>query len=188
MAHKKTGYPLNFLQQGRVGGYAGIGGQPALETGLAATINPFMTQQAALPYQTNLPGYQANISQRGTNVGSMLQGEVPIDVQRQMIQSTGERGVATGQPGSPNTNAAWLRALGLTSLGLQQQASQQLGESIAQTPVPEIWNPMSLYVPERLARLEQDIAQGAEYRPPPISRTTYNYGGSSWRSTPRLGW
>jgi hypothetical protein len=189
MAHKKTtSYPLNFLQPGRVGGYGTAGGLPALETGLASTVNQFMTGQAIAPYQANLPGYQQNITQRGTNVGSMLRGEVPMDVQRQMLQSGAERGIATGQPGAPNANAAWLRALGLTSLGLQQQGSQQLTQSIADTALPEIWNPMALYVPERTARLEESIAQGGEYKAPATSRTSYNYGGSSWRSTPRLGW
>jgi hypothetical protein len=190
MAKKKTGYPysLNFLQPGMVGGYGSAGTLPALETGLASTVNQFMTGQAALPYQTNLPGYQANIAQRGTNIGGLLRGEVPMDVQRQMIQGAGERGVSTGMAGSPNTNAAWLRALGLTSLGLQQAGSQQLGEAIAQTPVPEIWNPMALYVPERAARLEESIAQGGEYTPPATSKRSWSYGGGPWRSSPRLFW
>lgn len=127
--------------------------------GLASTANQFMTGQAVAPYRANLPGYDALVAQRSQNVGGLLRGEVPLDVRTQIQQSAAERGVAMGSPGSANANSAWLRALGLTSLGLQQEGSQQLGQAIEQTPVPEIWNPLSLYVPERLAAQELAAAQ-----------------------------
>lgn len=118
---------------------------PVPRWGLAGQTNNFMAGQAPLALQRNLPNYQANIAQRGANTNSLLRGQVPGDVVQQIQQTGAERGVATGSPGSPNANAAWLRALGLTSLGLQQQGSQQLSQSIADTPQPELWNPMSLY-------------------------------------------
>jgi hypothetical protein len=55
--------------------------------------------------------------------GQQLQGQVGSDVVAQLLQQAAERGIMTGQGGGPNTNAAYLAALGLTSTG-QQQAGQ----------------------------------------------------------------
>ena len=55
--------------------------------------------------------------QRGV-ASEYLSGQVPDDVVNQILQRAAERGIATGSPGSPNANAAYLRALGLTSLDL----------------------------------------------------------------------
>ena len=116
--------------------------------GLAGQTNAFMSGQARLPYQFNLPRYGANLSQWSGNVSSLLGGQVPTDVSQLLQRQAAERGVATGSGGSPNANAAWLRALGLTSLGLQAQGAQQFTQQVAATPVPELWNPMSLYSSE----------------------------------------
>lgn len=132
---------------------------PNVEFGLANQANRFMAQQAQIPYQFGLPGYSGLLQQRSKNVGGLLRGEVPPDVLQQIQQAGAERGVATGSPGSPNANAAWLRALGLTSLGLQQEGSKQLSQSLADVPVPELWNPMALYVPERTASTELQVAR-----------------------------
>jgi hypothetical protein len=43
------------------------------------------------------------------------------------------------------------------------QGSQQLSQAIADTPTPELWNPMSLVVPQTLAR-EGQAAAAAGYR------------------------
>jgi len=59
---------------------------------------------------------------------------------------------------SPNANSAMLRALGLTSLGMQQQGSQNLTAAINDTPVPQLFNPASLIVPETLAKQQMDAA------------------------------
>ena len=148
----------------------GGGGYGAPEYGLAGDVNRFMTEQARFPFETNLPGFTP----------------MPQDVRNLISQAGAERGVMGGQAaGSPNANAAWLRALGLTSIGQQQAGTAGLTTAIQQTPIPEIWNPMSLYVPERLAQQELEAAQSGAYRPPPTSRTTYYRAGSSMgRSTP----
>ena len=107
------------------------------------------------------------------NVGSMLAGQVPQDVVDQLQQRTNENAAGRGFTGGPATNASWLRALGLTSLGLQQQGSKELSQSIADTPVAEIWNPLSLYVPQLQQREELAAAQmgrgggGNQYAPSP---------------------
>lgn len=125
---------------------------------LAQMTNQFMTGQALAPYLQNLPGYANMVGQRSQNTQQMLQGQLPDDVITQISQQAAQRGIAGGSPGSPNANADYLRALGLTSLDMMGQGSQQLTQSIADTPVPELWNPMSLYVPSTLGAQEQAAA------------------------------
>lgn len=126
---------------------------------LASSVNQFMTSQAQAPYIQNLPNYMQSVAQRSANTGQMLKGEVPTDVVNQIMQQAAERGIAGGAPSSQNSNAAYLRALGLNSLQMMQQGSQQFSQEIADTPVPELWNPMSLVVPQTLAAQEQAAAQ-----------------------------
>lgn len=125
--------------------------------GLANQVNQFMGQQVRAPYLANLPNYAGMIGQRSANTTNMLQGNLPPDVIRQITQRGAERGISTGMTGGPNASASWLQALGLNTLQLQQQGSKELTQSIADTPVPEPWNPISLH----LAQLEQEQAQKA---------------------------
>lgn len=140
-------------------GYAnfGGGGGGAPQFGLANQTNRFMSGQAALPYQQNLPGYGSMVSGESNNILDMIGGELPDDVVNQILQRGAERGIMTGSPGGPNSSAAYLKAIGLTSLDMQKQGAERLSQAVARTPVPEIWNPMSMYVPQTLA------AQGANY-------------------------
>lgn len=145
-----------------IGEYGSLGGMyrsaPALQTGLANTTNEFMTQQAVAPYLANLPNYANMVGQRTENIGQQLEGELPQDVLNQIMQQGAERGIMTGASGSPNANSAMLSALGLNSLQMQQQGSAGLTQAIADTPVPELWNPMSLYVPMQLGQQQQNSA------------------------------
>lgn len=117
-----------------------------------------MTNQAQKPFMANLPNYAGMVGQRTQNTGQMLKGELPNDVISQLAQSAAERGITSGAPGSDNSNAAFMRALGLNSLDLMGKGSQELSQSIADTPVPELWNPASLYVPTVLGQQEKDAA------------------------------
>lgn len=144
------------------GGRPSLFAKPQPQFGLGAAANQFMTRQARMPYIANLPDYQNLVAQRSRFAGQLLRGQVPTDVVQQLQQRGAERGIAIGSPGSANATAAWLRALGLTSLGLQQEGSRQLSQSIADTPVPELWNPLSLYVPELLSRQELQAAEFGE--------------------------
>lgn len=136
------------------------GSNPGLpNSALASNVNQFMTGQAILPFLQNLPGYAGMVGQRSQNALSMLKGQIPDDVISQISQGAAERGIMGGTPQSPNANAAYLRSLGLTSLDMQNQGSELLSKSIADTPVPQLWNPMSLYVPQTLAADEAKYAQ-----------------------------
>jgi len=121
-----------------------------------------MTNQAIQPFNANLPGYANMVGQRSENTASMLNGELPQDVINQISQQSAERGVGGGQAGGPNANAAYLRALGLNSLDVMGQGSQQLTQSIADTPVPELWNPASLWAPQVASQNAQNTTMLAQ--------------------------
>ncbi len=120
---------------------------------LSKKLNDFMAQQAKSQFTSNLPDYSSMVGQRSTNTGAQLRGEVPQDVISQLIQSGSERGISTGSPGSPNANSAYLRALGLTSIGQQEAGSKSLSQGIADTPVSPLFNPGSLVVPDILGHM-----------------------------------
>lgn len=75
---------------------------------------------ARIPNETGLE------SQSSTNIGNELSGTLSPDVINLITEQGAQRGVATGSPGSPNANAAYLQALGLTSLGQQEQGQTDL--------------------------------------------------------------
>lgn len=150
---------------------------------LAIGTNALMTQQAKAPFVANLPDYESMVAQRSANTGAQLRGEVPQDVVNQLIQGAAERGILTGSPGSPNSNASYLKALGLTSIGQQQAGSQNLSQSIADTPVPQLFNPSSLFVPEHLAGMELSAAQAGLG----AGRGMGGYGGGGSIGPPSLG-
>lgn len=133
---------------------------------LAKSTNEFMTGEALAPFLQNLPNYANMVGQRSENTLSNLKGELNQDVINQIGIGAAERGVAGGMTGGPNTNSAYLRALGLNSLQLQNQGSQDLSASIRDTPTPEIWNPLSLYVPQQLAEQELNAARSASWMQP----------------------
>lgn len=113
---------------------------------LGNRFNQFTGQQALQQYQNNLPLYNQLTGQASSNILSNLSGQIPQDVQNLMAQQAAERGVATGSPGSPNSNAALLRGLGLTSLDLQNQGQQQLTAAIGRTPTGQQFNPSQFFV------------------------------------------
>lgn len=118
----------------------------------AANNNAFMTNQSILPFLQNLPGYANAVGQRSENTQQMLEGRLPQDVVNQLATRAAERGISS--PNSPNSNSAYLAALGLNSLQMMGQGSQQLSQSIQDTPVPELFNPASLWAPEYTAKSE----------------------------------
>lgn len=146
----------------------------------ANSLNKFMSNQAIQPFVQNLPGYASMVGQRSENTQSMLKGQLPQDVVNQITQRAAERGIGSGVSGSNNSNSALLSALGLSSLDLMGKGSQQLTQSIADTPTPEIWNPAALLVPQTLAQQEIDAAKEAQ-------QNTINAGGYSRQTNMKDG-
>jgi hypothetical protein len=146
---------------------------------LASSTNAFMTGEAKAPFVSNLPDYENLVAQRSKNIGAELRGEVPQDVVNQILQQGAERGIMTGSPGSPNSNAAMLRALGLTSREMQQQGSANLSRSISDTPVPQLFYPQSLFVPQTLAAQSLAAAQSGLTRGGDAGGAGRGYGAHS---------
>lgn len=128
---------------------------------LARSTNQFNTGQALSQYQSNLPNYDAMVGQSSQNILNNLQGKVSDDVVSQLTQNAAERGVATGLgTGSANYNTALLKALGLTSMGLQQTGENQLTSAVQRTPTSQLFNTSSFLVtPEQ----QQEAQMYANY-------------------------
>lgn len=149
----KAAYPDIYAQYGP--GSAGYQEPPAINPNIPGQSlggdaahgatpqvpNPAATQAAALGGNLeNVPqlyalaqamnpsagAQQEAVGQGVTNATGLMSGQVPPDVIALMQQQAAERGVATGSPGGANSNAAYLRALGQTSLGLQQTGLSNL--------------------------------------------------------------
>lgn len=104
---------------------------------LGSSLNAFQNAQLRNSYEANLPGYGGLIASSSGNIQDLLHGKIPADVLSLIAQQGAERGIATGQIDSPNANAAYLRALGLTSLGLMEKGESELSGAIARTPVAQ---------------------------------------------------
>jgi hypothetical protein len=94
--------------------------------------------------QARVPNAPALEQASSGNIGSELSGQIPASVLAQIGEAAGERGVATGSPGSPNANAAWARALGLTSLDLTNMGQQNLSAAYARNPAAPLYDPSQM--------------------------------------------
>lgn len=147
--------------QGNLGNLAGIYG---LSTG-ADTASGAGVQSE---YIHNLPDYMGMLTTATGNVGQELQGQVPQDVINLLQQQGAERGITTGQgPGSPNTNAAYLQALGLTSLGLENQGMAGFNQLYQDTPTGPAFNPSSMFVTPEQEQAAQLAANQMAAAPDP---------------------
>jgi hypothetical protein len=118
---------------------------PQLE-GTAGSLNPFNEQQILGQYNMAIPNYAALTQTASGNAMSELEGNVPQDVINQLLQGAAERGITGGVPESANSNAAYLRALGLTSIGQQQTGMANLHQLSADAPIAPLFNPASMFV------------------------------------------
>jgi len=123
--------PSTTMQQSVIGNLENLGLLGEEYTGLGG-IN---TALAALPYQSNLPGYESMLGAQTGDIQSELGGQVSPSTINLLQQQAAERGIGMGvAPGSPVNNAAYLQALGQTSEGLQQQGVSNLATAIGETP------------------------------------------------------
>lgn len=122
----------------------------------------------------NLPGYAGARDKSMANINSLLSGQIPEDVVRQLSQRAAERGVAIGSPGSPNSMAALLQALGLTSLGLQQQGEQALTGAVGRTPRGPNFDPSTMLLNPQAQQEWQYLANLLKAAPVPGSAAAAN--------------
>jgi len=122
---------------------------------LAGSLNQFNQGQLLGQYESAVPGYGGLVKKASGNIGEQLAGNVPSDVVNEIIQTAAERGIMTGSPGSPNANAALLRSMGLTSLGLQQQGQENLISMERAAPIAQPFDVSKLFItPEEIQQAQ----------------------------------
>lgn len=152
--------PISSQYQATVGNISNLGEI----YGLAGSVNQFGAQQARSQYEQNLPGYDEMMATASGDILSNLRGQVPADVLNELAQGSAERGIATGVSGSANAGAQYLKALGLTSIGLQDKGQQQLTSAIQRTPTSPLFNVASQLVSpndEQAARMAANMYAAA---------------------------
>lgn len=132
--------PTNYSSQ-----YGGIPTipSPTATAGTAITgnlANLSSLYQLATGLNPSAPAQQTGIATATANANEMLNGQLPKDVVNQILQGAAERGISTGTGGSSNSNAAYLRALGLNSLGMMQQGQNNLKDVLSMN----IYTPLGL--------------------------------------------
>lgn len=125
-----TDDPVNpFPFYGASAGSSGIGAPLSTAAGVTDQSIKLGQKQYA-----QLPGYKNSLANIGRTIESETAGELPADVIRQIQQQGAERGIATGTAGSASGNAAYLRALGLSSLDLTNLGQANFGKALPLLP------------------------------------------------------
>lgn len=149
-----------------------------------------------------LPGGAGLEEASSANISSALAGELDPSVLQQLGQRSAERGIATGSPGGPSTNAEYLRSLGLNSLDLMNTGQNWLSQATARNPAAPIVGAEGLILtPQQAASLnlqQQGLAEQirSNQAQEGIARSRGaggvgggNYGGGGGQSmSPGINW
>lgn len=126
--------------------------------GFANQINQGSNQAYQQMIFGTSPSLQGNLNQFGTNTSSLLQGQIPQDVQAQIQNSSAYQALSGGYGGSGMAHALTARDLGTTSLQLQQQGASNLSQQqqLAQALNPSNVSPNSMiYSPQTILSSDQ---------------------------------
>ena len=153
---------VNPLTGGGVGTTA-TGTAAAANLAAMPTIQQLMDQINALNVSaqqkanvSRIPGEAGLEATSSANIANLLAGQVSPSTINLLGQQAGERGVMTGSPAGAGTNAAYLKALGLTSEQLQAQGQTELSGAVARNPAAPIADPTKqLLTPEQQGTLQQ---------------------------------
>lgn len=141
---------------GRTSGFTDLSGVTSL-AGLSDKVNTIYRgaqNEANLARIPNAIGLEAQSSKM---IEDELLGKIPADVMALLGSQAGERSVSGGMVGAPNAGAAYLRALGLTSLDQQQRGQQNLSAAYARNPAAPIMQlENQLITPLQQAQLDLD--------------------------------
>jgi hypothetical protein len=155
--------------------------QPYVQPSINSALTQYLGQSSQLPalqqfataqnqganqaFQSALfgtsPTLQQNFSQFGQNTQSLLNGQIPADVQAQIQNSSAFQALQGGFGGSNMAHSLTARDLGTTSLQLQQQGAQNLGQ---QTQIASALNPSNVmpssmfYSPSTILSSDQQSA------------------------------
>lgn len=151
---------------------------------LADKLNKFMTEQVRAPYIANLPGYQGNLDQAVANTSDLLKGNISRGALDQLSRAAAERGIGIGSPNSPNMMANYMTTVGRTAEANQKEGLANLHQLIADTPIPQVFNPASLFVPEHLSANELAAALAGRQTGPGTTTPPFNTGGGGGLTLP----
>lgn len=91
------------------------------------------------------------------NISSALEGQLDPSVLQQLGQRSAERGIITGSPGGPSTNAEYLRSLGLTTMDLMNTGQNWLTQATARNPAAPIYDAGNLVItPQQQAQIDAE--------------------------------
>lgn len=125
-----------------------VNGVAQLKPGVAKTsLNDLVTMvnevDQAAQQKANagrIPGGAGLEEQSSGNISQALAGQLDPSVLQQLGQQSAERGVMTGSPSGPGTNADYLRSLGLTSLDLMNTGQNWLTQATGRNPSAPIYS------------------------------------------------
>lgn len=110
-----------------------------------------------------IPGGAGLEADSSANISQALAGQLDPSVLQQLGQQSAERGVMTGSPSGPGTNADYLRSLGLTSLDLMNTGQNWLTQATNRNPSAPIWSAgnqvLNAAQQQQLALEQQRMAQ-----------------------------
>ncbi len=163
---------------------------------LAAT-GATSAMDAAKAVTTQLPGYMTSMSNIGTNIARETAGDVPEDVVNLLKQQGAERNVSTGAASS----AAYLRALGQTSLGLMDQGQKNLesilptlpGYNLSQNPEFQTSAPLAYEkdIQQQIFKRQdqqQALEQQMQREALAAAKSGLGYGGGGGWASPTNAW
>lgn len=163
--------------------------------GLTGGLNASLAGQQRGQIAAGLPDYNQMVSQSSANILSQAQGRIPTDVVNQILQTAAEKGILSrGTNDAPVDMTSLIRTLGLTSLGLTNNAEQLLTGAIARTPQPQLVRPENFLVsPEQMQEAQYASNTMASAPIPALAgmagygaaRQGYNQGVGAI-STPRM--
>lgn len=134
---------------------------------LASKTNAFNYDQMTGMLKKFIPNYDQLLSQTGSNIESMLKGEIPKDVQDQIMRNVAQRGIAGGFSGSGFGRNLEAKDLGLTSLQLTQQGFDAANRwlSTARSTMPNLFDASSMFItPAQQLAVATDNRNGAFQR------------------------
>jgi hypothetical protein len=136
-----------------------------------------------------IPGETGLETQSSSNIGQELKGQLPADVMNQLAQQAAEAGI-----GGSSSPAAYLKALGLTSLSQENQGQTDLTAATARNPGAQPFDASSMLLTpaqagqmnlqqqgQQLTQAGQQGQQGGGYGATPSYPS--NYGSTAGTGT-----
>lgn len=127
---------------------------------LASQYNQFSTDQLLKALERMMPGYGALRDSVTSNIGSMVRGEIPKDVEQQLQRRAAEKGITLGTAGSNFQSYDALRNLGLTSLDITRQGLGAAASWVQSAPrAPQFDIASMMFTPQQRLAFEFQQAQ-----------------------------